>query len=285
MSSGSNVGRIGLALGGGGAQGLAHIGVLKVLERERIPVDYIAGTSMGGIVGALYASGVATVEEIEAEALRVGRLREMAKLIDVGLQQAGIVKGARIYEYLTERLGEDLSFEDLGVPLALVAVDMVTGKELILQQGPLSDAVRATISVPGVFVPVEVGDRRLVDGGILNNVPADVVRDMGAKVVIAVDVMYYYRDHPEGGAIFSAPLGIPYVPRYLEDLWHVQMIMLSALTEYKLAAARPDVIICPEMPEKVTAFSGFHRADEVIAAGEEAAEAVLPQLKSLVAFD
>jgi predicted acylesterase/phospholipase RssA len=88
---------------------------------------------------------------------------------------------------------------------------------VILREVSLIDAIRATISVPGVFVPVEIGDQRLVDGGILNNVPADVVRDLGAKVVIAVDVMHCYRQHPGGGAQFSSPVGIPYAPRYLEE--------------------------------------------------------------------
>lgn len=282
MGDGSNVGKIGLALGGGGARGLAHIGVLKVLEREKIPIDFLSGTSMGGVIGALYASGTATVDEIEAEALRVGKLRELVRLIDVGLQQAGIVKGARIYEYLTERLGANLSFVDLGVPLALVAVDTVTGKQVILSEGSLIDAIRATISVPGVFVPVEAGDQRLVDGGILNNVPADVARDLGAKVVIAVDVMHYYRQHPSGGAHFSSPLGIPYAPRYLEELWTAQMIMISALTEQNLRISRPEVLICPDLPDDITLFSGFNRAEEAIAAGEAAAEAAVPQLGRLV---
>jgi NTE family protein len=282
VGDGSNVGKMGLALGGGGARGLAHIGVLKVLEREKIPIDFLSGTSMGGVIGALYASGTATVDEIEAEALRVGKLRELVRLIDVGLQQAGIVKGARIYEYLTERLGANLSFVDLGVPLALVAVDTVTGKQVILSEGSLIDAIRATISVPGVFVPVEAGDQRLVDGGILNNVPADVARDLGAEVVIAVDVMHYYRQHPSGGAHFSSPLGIPYAPRYLEELWTAQMIMISALTEQNLRISRPEVLICPDLPDDITLFSGFNRAEEAIAAGEAAAEAAVPQLGRLV---
>jgi NTE family protein len=121
-----------------------------------------------------------------------------------------------------------------------------------------------------------------VDGGILNNVPADVARDLGAEVVIAVDVMHYYRQHPSGGAHFSSPLGIPYAPRYLEELWTAQMIMISALTEQNLRISRPEVLICPDLPDDITLFSGFNRAEEAIAAGEAAAEAAVPQLGRLV---
>jgi NTE family protein len=274
---------VGLALGGGGARGLAHIGVLKVLERERVPIECLAGTSMGGLVAALYGSGLYSIAELEQEAEQVGKFKEMIKLVDLGLQQAGLIKGARIYGYMMERLGPDLTFADLGLPIALVAVDMITGQQVILQEGPLIDAIRATISVPGVFVPVERGDYKLVDGGILNNVPADVVRDLGADIVIAVDVMDYYGEGHRGRPSLRGQLPFDFVPQYLEDLWQVQMIMIDALTEFRFQRAKPEVVIRPELPDEITLFVGFHRAEEAIAAGEAAAEDALPQIRGLVA--
>ena len=145
------------------------------------------------------------------------------------------------------------------------------------------DAIRATISVPGVFVPVERGSYRLVDGGILNNVPADVVRDLGADIVIAVDVMDYYGKEHRGSPSVRGQLPFDFVPQYLEDLWQVQMIMIDALTEFRFQRAKPDIVIRPELPDEITLFVGFHRGAEAIAAGEAAAEEVVPQIKGLLA--
>ena len=212
-----------------------------------------------------------------------GGSKEMIKLVDLGLQQAGLIKGARIYDYMMERLGPDLTFDDLGLPIALVAADMITGQQVILQEGPLVDAIRATISVPGVFVPVERGSYKLVDGGILNNVPADVVRDLGADIVIAVDVMDYYGKDHRGSPSVRGQLPFDFVPQYLEDLWQVQMIMIDTLTEFRFQRAKPDIVIRPELPDEITLFVGFHRGAEAIAAGEAAAEEVVPQIKGLLA--
>ena len=145
--------KLGLALGGGGARGLAHIGVLKVLDREKIAIDVIAGTSMGGIVGALYAAGFSG-ERIEAEVLRISRSRlELVKLIDLRLGAAGLLGGGRITEMLTALLGADLTFADLRMPFAVTGVDIVSGREVDLSEGNVVEAVRATMSVPGVFPP------------------------------------------------------------------------------------------------------------------------------------
>ena len=139
--------KIGLALGGGGVRGLAHIGVLKVLQREHIPIDFIAGTSMGGIIGALLAAGV-SVEDMETEALRVRSRRQTVKLLDLGFSSSGLIKGAGIHRYMSNLLGAELTFDDLLTPLALVAVDIHSGREVILREGKVVDALRATISVP-----------------------------------------------------------------------------------------------------------------------------------------
>jgi NTE family protein len=172
--------RLGLALGGGGARGMAHVGVLRVLEREGIPIDCIAGTSAGALAGAVYAAG-----------LRGDRLVEMAlqlrwsAISQVAWPRDGFVSFARMESYLVDTVG-DLSFADLEIPYAAVAADLATGKAVILNQGRLAPAVRASTSVPGIITPIDVDGLRLVDGGIANNLPISVVRDLGADVVIAV---------------------------------------------------------------------------------------------------
>jgi len=178
---------VGLALSGGGARGLAHIGVLKVLEREGIPIDYLAGTSMGGVIAAGCAAGLSP-EFMEQEALRMTSLRRLLALADPSLPRRGLFEGQKVHEYFIGHLG-DRTFDDLRVPLTLVAVDLNTGREVFLSQGQVADAVRATVALPGIFRPVERDGQLLVDGGLLDNLPADAARHIGADVVIAVDVI------------------------------------------------------------------------------------------------
>src|SRR5512143_3015601 len=189
--------KIGLALGGGGARGLAHIGILKVLQREQIPIDVITGTSMGGIVGAMHAVGLSP-EQMEAEAMKRGEINQIFKLIDVRLVGSGLLGGRRIKKMLAEMLGAETTFADLRLPFAVVSVDYTSGREVVLKEGNVVDAVRATMSVPGVFEPVELNNCQLLDGGVLNNVPVDVARDLGADKVIAVDVLPNFRLNQPG---------------------------------------------------------------------------------------
>ena len=142
--------RTGLVLGGGGARGLAHIGVLRVLEREGIQIDCIAGTSMGGLVGALYAAGV-PLSEVEGEVLRLGELRELIRLIDVNISAAGLsIRGRRIYNYMADLLGEDLTFADLNIPMAMPSVDIITGRKVVMQGGGLfQEAGNSTEGISG----------------------------------------------------------------------------------------------------------------------------------------
>jgi NTE family protein len=177
--------KIGYALGGGGARGLSHIGVMKVLEEHGIYPDVIAGTSIGALVGALYASGL-RAGDIE-RALRLD-LRRLAMLADVRLSLSGLVQGKRVASALKSFLG-DLDFSDLKIPFACVATDIVHGQQIVLRSGPVISAVRASISVPGLFTPVKVRGRYLVDGGLVNMVPVSTCRDMGAEYVVGVNVI------------------------------------------------------------------------------------------------
>lgn len=271
---------VGLALGGGGPRGLAHIGVLKVLEREQIPITCLAGTSMGGLVGAAYAIGLSP-QDLEAEALSLSHFRELIKLIDWKPGRRGL-PGKRVAAYLADKLGDIITFADLSLPLALIAVDLISGQEVVLKEGRVVEAMRATMSLPSVFDPVEINGYQLVDGGLLNNVPADVARQLGAEIVIAVDVMPNFSPNKPGDPPLVKPVLPPgFMPIPLA-LWQKEQIMVSALTEARLEQAKPDLILRPDIPQGVTSLFGFSQTADIIASGEAATEAVLPRLHQLV---
>jgi NTE family protein len=272
---------IGLALGGGGARGLAHIGVLKVFEREHIPVHFIAGTSMGGIIGSAYAAAV-PLDSITGVALQIRKRMEQLRLLDVKLTGRGLVKGTRLYRQLASLLGEELTFEELKIPLALMAVDVLTGREVVLRDGKVVDAIRATMSVPGVFEPVPRGEMLLVDGGILNNVPVDVICQAGMQVKIAVDVMPDFpRNQPGEAPVVLAPK-TAYLPPAMQEVMNTFLIMISEMTEYRLRICPPDLVLRPEISTQVSLLTGFELAEEVINAGEVTAEAALPEIRRLI---
>ncbi len=174
--------RIGLALAGGVAKGLAHIGVIRALLEIGIPIDCVAGTSSGSVVGALIAAAMAP-DRIEALA-KATRWRDLVKPV---IRRLGLLDGGRLEQLLVKVLG-DRRIEDLALPFACVATDIVTGEEVVLRTGPLAPAVRASCSMPGFFTPVEIDGRLLVDGGVVDNVPVGVARSLGADFVIAVDL-------------------------------------------------------------------------------------------------
>ncbi|MGD9405403.1 MAG: patatin-like phospholipase family protein [Anaerolineae bacterium] len=172
--------RVGLALGGGGARGFAHIGVIRLLEQEGIPIDAIAGSSAGSLAGAVYAAGLQSQEIMEL-GLKL-RWRDLGRLV---WPRRGFVSFEKLEEWMIGIVG-DLTFTDLRIPYAAVTADMATGEQVVLQQGRLAPAVRASCSVPGIVTPVEIDGRLLSDGGAINNMPISVVRELGADIVIAV---------------------------------------------------------------------------------------------------
>jgi NTE family protein len=178
--------KIGYALGGGAARGLSHIGVLKVLEERGIFPDVIAGTSVGAIIGALYAGGY---KPVEIEELVLGLdWKKLVHLVDMNLPFKGLLQGKRVVLLLKSVLG-DLTFPQLKYAFACVATDINNGKQVVLRNGSLIDAIRASISIPGIFTPVAIKRRYLVDGSLINAVPVSVCRDMGAGYVIGVNVV------------------------------------------------------------------------------------------------
>jgi NTE family protein len=174
--------KIGLALGGGAVRGFAHIGVLKALDEAGIRPSYVAGTSAGSLVGSLFCAGLSWKEIIEAT-----RDLDWKDLVNPSIPSMGLVKAENL-ENIIDRLVRKRGIEALEIPFRAVATDLVSGRAVVFSRGPVGLAVRASCSIPGIFIPIEDGERLLVDGGIVNNVPADVAADMGAEFVIAVDV-------------------------------------------------------------------------------------------------
>ena len=287
--------RIGLVLSGGGARGLAHVGVLKVLEAERIPIDAIAGTSMGAIVGGLYASGMSATE-LEHELLkvewanvfaaRVDRQHlsqrrkeedfEISPLIELGIRDgelrvpAGAVSSRGLENLLrrfTLPVRDVQDFNRLPIPFRAVATDLETGAAVVLSHGDLALALRASMSVPGVFPPTEVDDRLLGDGGLVNNVPVDVARAMGVDVVIAVNI----GTPLAGRETLSSVVGIT-----------AQMINILAEQNVQRSLAtlgRSDVLVSPQLGALTAA--DFAKVAEAIASGESGAQAALARLRPL----
>lgn len=172
--------KIGLAIGSGSARGLSAIGVLKILDKHKIPIDFVAGTSIGAIVGALYASGL-SASEIEEILTKTN----FKKLVDFTLPQKGLVSGEKLERFL-RKLFRDKDFIDLKIPLSVIATDLNTGEMIEFNKGDLTNAVRASLSIPGIFHPVEMQNMFLVDGGLINPLPVDIVKK-NAKKVIAID--------------------------------------------------------------------------------------------------
>jgi NTE family protein len=305
--------RLGLALGSGAARGLAHIGVLKVLEEANIPIDMIAGTSMGAFIGAMYAAGV-PVTQMEKVALEIDWL-SLARLLDPIVPTSGLTDGRKLISFMSELLPVR-DFKDLHQSLAMTATDINTGEAIIIKQGDLLAALRASLAFPGIFSPVRFGQRFLVDGGLCNPIPTDVARNLGAEIVIGVcTIPAVIKRSPEtfipakpgqGKAInrwrdffsarrielaFRSALGQeteetektssepPKTPNIFRVCAQSVAIMENVINELHLRQNPQDLIIRPHL-EGVTLLE-FHRAKEIIAAGEYAARAALPGIEYL----
>lgn len=273
--------KIGVALSGGGARGLAHIGVLKVLEQEGVSIDLLAGTSMGGMVAAAYAAGL-TPQALEREALCMASTRRLLALADPKLPRRGLFEGQKVTDYLSQHLG-NCTFGDLRCPLSLIAVDLESSQAVTLSEGSVVEAVRATIALPGLFKPVERPGQLLVDGGLLDNVPADVVRRMGADVVIAVDVV---GSTTTFSALIKTLREHRYVPRGLASTFDVLLrsldVMMKEINRRRILEASPEVIIRPAVPPEVSVLLGFTRAQETMALGEKATLEAMPDIRGVL---
>ncbi|MGI9315961.1 MAG: patatin-like phospholipase family protein, partial [bacterium] len=287
--------KIGLVLSGGGARGIAHIGVLKELERQRIPIDYITGTSMGSIIGALYASGhsIAEIEEILAEIDWLDifadapprRNASIRRKFDDDIFQvsrelgfkdgkikipSGLIRGQKL-QLLLDKLflhtANTNNFDQLGIPFRAVATDIATGQPVVLGDGSLATAIRASMSVPGAFTTVKHQGYTLVDGGISNNMPVDVARQMGADVVIAVD-------------IGSPLLEDDSLETFLGVTLQMTNMLVRNTTQYQISTlVDKDILIVPQLG--TYSSSDFEGAGQTIVKGVEATSNLQERLAPL----
>lgn len=250
--------RIGLALGAGAARGLAHIGVLKILEKHNIPVDYVAGTSMGALIGGLYSVGISPLM-IEKLANNLSN----SSWVDLTIPKKGLISGERIEEML-RLLTKGCNIEDSKTPIKVVATDIENGKRVVIDKGPLYKGIRASISIPGIFKPVEYLNKLLVDGALVDRVPAEVVRDMGADIVIAVDVNS-----------FKPAINVNNIFDIL-----LQTFDIMEKEVLKLRSVDADVVIKPDVSE--IGSMQFTKVTEGVLAGEDAMESQIHSLKDLL---
>jgi NTE family protein len=268
--------KVGLALGSGVARGLAHIGVLEVLDREGIPIDMIAGTSIGAIIGAAYASSKSP-RQIREFALDLG-WKKMVPLFDLTAPKTGFIGGRRIKKRLKEIISE-VTFADLAKPFACVTTDIVTGEEVILRNGLVLDAVIASSSLPIIFRATKWRRRYLVDGTLVTPVPVKVLKEMGADFVISVNVLHHPGEktplHPE-----DVPEDVKEAkePNIFDIMVQTVNILASHLVESSLSSA--DVVIEPNMAD--IGLADFRKAEECIRRGELAAQDSIPEIKRYI---
>src|SRR3981189_3689872 len=298
---------IGLALGGGAARGFAHIGIVKTLAAHGIVPDIVVGTSMGGVVGGAYAAG--RLDRLEAWA-RSLQPRNVLSYLDIRLNGSGLIGGTKLAAEIETTLGE-YRIEDLPVKFATVATEVRTGHEIWLTHGSMVDAMRASYALPGIFSPVLIGDRWLVDGALVNPVPVSAARALGAEIVIAANLSSDIFTHattiyshgasvalqeipPEVappkrglGKFFSPERtvkreffgggGRPGISSVMVDAFN---IMQDRITRARLAGDPPDLLISPRVGE--IGWFDFHRADDLIAHGARAAERAIASIQEAI---
>ncbi|MGD6856171.1 patatin-like phospholipase family protein [Bacillus infantis] len=249
---------IGLALGSGGARGFAHLGVIKVLKEEGINVDVIAGSSMGALVGCFYGAG-----------LDIDRLYKLAGAfkrkyyLDFTVPKMGFLAGKKVKE-LIRLFTHGKNLEDLDIPVRVVATDLKAGEKVVFCKGPIADAVRASISIPGIFTPEKLEDRLLVDGGVIDRVPVSVVEEMGADLIIAVDVSRV-KTSSDITSIFDV---------IMQSLDIMQMELVS---NREIAS---DIMIRPHV--EMYSSRAFTNIEDIIRIGEEEARKQVPRIKEAI---
>jgi len=246
---------VGLALGGGSARGLAHLGVLKVLLKNNIPIDLVAGTSIGALIGAVYALGC-PLKKVEERALNL----KWWDLADFAISKIGFLEGRNL-ENMIKELIEEKAFRNLKKPLSIVCTDIENGEEVVYNSGRLYRVIRASCSVPGIFIPIRISGKLLVDGGLKSNVPTEVAKRMGASYVIASDVGYCVKK----GKISNV----------FQMVFQSMQIVGNELNKYETKAA--DCVIKVDLNDDIDQMA-FHKAKEIIRAGENAAKNMLPAL-------
>lgn len=309
--------KLGIALGSGASRGWAHIGVLNALDEAEISVDFVSGTSIGSVVGAVYSIG--DNKEFEKFARNID-WKSIVSFIDITFPGSGLIQGKRVFRMLSEYY-KDIKIEDLSIPYCAVAADVLTGEEVRFNSGKVADAVRASVAIPGVFTPFKYRGRILVDGGIVNPVPVNIVREMGADVVIAVDLnscrvegsesnikkmpgRESTPDHKKAeeternkrilemleekyreitGSIktkFDSLRSKEHFPNILEIIDNTTHIMQRSITENQFKTSTPEIIIEPQLGD--FRLLDFDRAEEAIREGYKLTRQKMGDIKNLL---
>jgi len=280
---------VGVALGGGAAFGIAHLGVLQVLEKHGIPIDLIAGCSQGSIIGVGYAAGVSTARMIEI-ALQLGHWKNSLLAVDLTITRPGLLLGDSFVKIFEPYLTECRTFADLLMPCLTVATDIESGERVPIGSGLLTTAFRASAAVPMVFAPVKVGDRVLVDGGVSDPVPAEVVNAMGADLCIAVNVVPPLKLGVENAVSKAVRLvnrfnpmsylnGVSGMPAMFDIIMNSMQVLQHELGNFKAISA--DVLIKPDLSDFT--WIEYYRSSELIERGVEAAERAMPAIHRVLA--
>ena len=251
---------VALALGGGASKGFAHIGIIKVLKENNIPIKIVTGTSAGSIVGSMYASGMSP-DRLELEAEILGK----TDLVDLTLSTSGFIKGEKLQNYINRKVG-NRPMQQFPIKFAAVATDFESGKPVVFNVGNAGQAVRASASIPNVFQPVVIGSRKYVDGGLSQPVPVSAAKKMGANFIIAVDISARPAKNVNQG-MFS----------YLDQTFNVM-----SQTALRQELGQANVVIKPQVLE-LGSVGGFDQKQRAIQLGEQAARAALPEIKRKLA--
>jgi NTE family protein len=288
---------LGIALGSGAARGWAHIGILRALADQGIVLDFVAGCSMGAMVGAAFAAG--RIEQLEAWALSLDA-KGVVGMLDIGLR-GGLIKGNRLLDHFHVQFAGG-PFSELQLPFGAIATDFGSGQEVWLRDGEVSDAVHASCAVPGLFRPVLRDGRYLIDGSIVNPIPVSLCRAMGADVVIAVDIgskrgreEKVGRESPSYRQRLTSALlrrqvddiaaantrDVAPLPSMIDGLFGAIDIMQERISEQRLASEPPDVLLIPRL-EQLGPFA-YHRAALAIAKGRDVVALMLPAIHASLA--
>lgn len=284
-----------MVLSGGGARGLAHIGVIEELEKRGFEIVSITGTSMGAVVGAVYAMG--KMKEFKEWLYSLDKMK-VFRLMDFTLSKQGLLKGDKVLNRMKEFV-EDRNIEDLRIPFAAVSVDLLNKREVVFREGRVYDAIRATIAIPGVLTPVKTKDGLLVDGGVMDNIPVKHVKKIGDELLVAVDVngessskrvpetMEEKEDHQyflqrQLNGLYEY-LGIKSQPKSEEKLGYVDLInktitlMTHNMAKLSLEKYAPDILI--EVSGEACGTFDFYKAEEMVKRGSKVAAKVLKELE------
>ncbi|MEH7882889.1 patatin-like phospholipase family protein [Bacillus sp. JJ1609] len=250
--------KVGLALGSGGARGFAHLGVIKVLSEEGIPIDLIAGSSMGALVASFYGAGL-DIDRL----YKLSRVFKRKYYLDFTVPKMGFIAGKRVKE-LIRIFTHGKTIEELDIPIGIVATDLMSGEKVVFKKGPVAEAVRASIAIPGIFVPEKLDGRLFVDGGVVDRIPVSVAKEMGADLVVAVDVSHV-KVNVDITSIFDV------------IIQSIDIMQMELVANREVAS---DVMIRPRV--EMYNSKAFTNIEEIIAIGEEEAKKHVDKIKQCI---